>query len=169
MIRSAAAKKPARERLTVHQRHYRQLLRSAKRQSDQSKLESVFDGQVLTQGITGVVRNYKFHPDRKWELDHALPLLKLAVEIQGGIYGSTVQCNHCQQTVMRQLKDGTWIPVRQGMGHSTGTGIQRDIDKLNAAHELGWVVILLSGKMVMDGSGAALFKRFTELRSAGKI
>ena len=92
-----------------------------------------------------------------------MPSQRLACEIQGGLYGLTVTCNHCGQRVMRKLKDGQWIPVRQGMGHSTSTGIQRDIDKLNAAQELGWTVVLLSGRMVMDGSGIELFKRFIDL------
>jgi hypothetical protein len=150
-----------RERLTVHQQNYQRLLR----QAEGSQLEAVFDLQARAHGIEGLVPDYRFHPDRKWELDRALPSLKLGVEIQGGIHGRPVTCNHCHRIVQRTLANGRIIPVRQGMGHSTGTGIQRDIDKLNAAQELGWQVVLLSADMIENGAGIALLQRFIHLRS----
>jgi hypothetical protein len=66
----------------------------------------------------GWVREHKFHPARGWLLDFANPGLKLGVEINGSIWKGS-----------------------KG-GHSSGTGILRDMEKLNAAIECGWVVLV---------------------------
>ena len=62
------------------------------------------------------VRNFRFHPTRKWELDFAWPALKVGIEIQGGIF-------------------------RPGGGaHSRPANILRDLAKHNALLDLGWRV-----------------------------
>lgn len=58
---------------------------------------------------------YEFHPTRKWLFDFALPSEKIAIEINGGIW---------------RKKGG----AHQGANH------YRDMEKLNAAQELGWRV-----------------------------
>jgi hypothetical protein len=68
-------------------------------------------------GLQLPVPEYEFHPTRKWQFDYAFPLLKIAVEIEGGIW-------------------------RQGGGaHSHPLNIERDIEKYNAAAILGWRVL----------------------------
>lgn len=58
---------------------------------------------------------YRFHPDRKWRFDFAWPNVKLALEVEGGIY------------------------IRKG--HATISGIKRDMEKYNAAACLWWRVL----------------------------
>lgn len=60
------------------------------------------------------VREHQFHPKRKWRFDFAYPDLMIAIEIEGGI----------------------WTQGR----HITPQGFMRDIEKYNAAAELGWRV-----------------------------
>ena len=60
------------------------------------------------------VREYKFHPTRKWRLDFAWPDYRVAVEIEGGTFS------------------------RGRTGHTSGPAIQRDCDKHNELHRLGW-------------------------------
>ena len=63
------------------------------------------------------VRQFQFHPTRKWRFDFAFPDedVKLAVEVCGG----------------------TW---RKG-GHSSPMGITKDYEKFRAAQRLGWRVL----------------------------
>ena len=60
---------------------------------------------------------YRFS-DRRFRFDFACPHSKVAIELQGGVWG-------------------------QG-GHSTGTGITSDYEKFNLAQSLGWQVYLLT-------------------------
>jgi hypothetical protein len=90
-----------------------------------SDLETLFLFQVRAIGLPEPVLNYLFHEDRRWEFDFAWPDKMLSVELQGG----------------------TW---NQG-AHGRGSGILRDIQKLNAATLRGWRVILATTDMVSSG------------------
>ena len=57
---------------------------------------------------------WSFHPTRKWRFDFALPELKIAIEIDGGVF--------------------------TGGRHSGGIGQLKDMEKMNASAELGWLV-----------------------------
>jgi very-short-patch-repair endonuclease len=59
---------------------------------------------------------YKFHPERKWRFDFAIPSLKCAVEFNGGVFD------------------------RNG-SHTSLEKIGKDNEKLNAASVLGWKVL----------------------------
>ena len=61
------------------------------------------------------VREYRFHPTRKWRFDYALPEHKIAVEVDGGV----------------------WINGR----HNRASGYVKDLEKFNAAAATGWVVL----------------------------
>jgi very-short-patch-repair endonuclease len=66
-------------------------------------------------------------PGRKLEIDFAFVEERVGVELQGGIYAH--------------------------MGHSTGTGIQRDYDKQNLAQLEGWILLQLSTNRLEDAPG----------------
>ena len=57
---------------------------------------------------------WPFHPTRKWRFDYACPKLKIAIEVDGGIF--------------------------TGGRHSGGVGQLRDFEKGNAACAMGWYV-----------------------------
>lgn len=61
------------------------------------------------------VKEYRFHPTRLWRFDYAIPDLRIAIEIDGGI----------------------WINGR----HNRASGYLGDMEKFNAAATLGWVVL----------------------------
>lgn len=61
------------------------------------------------------VAEYKFCPDRKWRFDFAFPKLRLAVEIEGGLF--------------------------TGGRHSRPLGYIADMEKYNMASELGWTLL----------------------------
>ena len=68
-------------------------------------------------GMSGCVEEYKFHPTRKWRIDYAFPDIKLAIEIEGGIWLS---------------KYG------KKSRHFYGKGALCDMEKYSKAAELGW-------------------------------
>jgi len=64
-------------------------------------------------------KEYEFAPGRKYRSDYAIVSHKLLIEYEGGIF------------------------MERG-GHNSHTGIQRDIDKYELAHKLGFTVIRLT-------------------------
>ena len=67
------------------------------------------------------VREYLFHPTRKWSFDFAFIPSKIAVEVEG-----------------------------RGRHQSFG-GFEADAKKYNAAAKLGWMVLRYTPAMVMSG------------------
>ena len=58
---------------------------------------------------------FKFHPKRKWRFDFCIPELKIAIEYEG--------------------------LMSEKSRHTTITGYSKDMEKINAAQKLGWVVL----------------------------
>ncbi len=79
-----------------------------------SKLERRFE--LLWRILNGpeLVREYQFHPERKWRVDFAHIPSRILIEIEGGI----------------------WIQGR----HNRGAGFITDIEKYNEATFSGWRV-----------------------------
>jgi very-short-patch-repair endonuclease len=80
------------------------------------------------------VRQYQFHPERKWRVDFAWPERGVLVECEGGIWG------------------------RGGMAHSHPLGILRDIEKYNAAALAGFRVFRVTEMMLKNGEAARLLQ-----------
>lgn len=96
----------------------------------QSELEETMAGSIRMNRLPEPVREYPFAQSlgRKWRFDFAWPEQRVALEVEGG----------------------TWIKGK----HSTGVGIQRDIEKGNFAQLLGWLVIRATKQMVEDNTAA---------------
>jgi len=67
-----------------------------------------------------VVKEHKFHPERKWRFDFAVPAKMIAIEYEG-------------------LNS-------ERSGHTTLSGYTKDTEKYNAAQALGWKVIRFTVK-----------------------
>ena len=63
---------------------------------------------------------YPFHPTRKWRFDYAIPELKIAVEVDGGLFNA-------------------YMGKHAGR-HSGGMGQREDMQKMNEAAAMGWLV-----------------------------
>lgn len=98
-----------------------------------SELEAAFARQLESEGIGGVVREYVFHPRRRWRLDFAWPAERVAVEIEGGV----------------------WARGR----HVRGSGFEHDCVKYNEAICAGWKVLRVTGGQVMDRSALGWVRR----------
>jgi very-short-patch-repair endonuclease len=87
-------------------------------------LEDHLYGDLVKVGLHPV-RQFKFHPTRRWKFDFAFPDSMLAIEVDGG----------------------TWSNGR----HTRGSGYQKDAEKLNAATVLGWRLLRYTAAMVKSG------------------
>ena len=75
----------------------------------------LFTAYVKSELGADMVREYRFHDTRKWRFDYAIPALKIAVECDGGVWGYG--------------------------RHNRPKGYIKDMEKFNAAAEMGWVVL----------------------------
>ena len=91
-----------------------------------SKLEEEFAWQIKADRLPEPVREFRFHPSRRFRFDFAWPDKKAAIEVEGGI----------------------WNNGR----HTRGKGYSEDVIKYNEAALLGWTVLRVTGDMVKDGN-----------------
>lgn len=71
-----------------------------------------------------LVKEYRFHPVRKWRFDFAIPDHRIALEIEGGHWS--------------------------GGRHVRGVGYRNDCEKYNEAVKLGWRVLRYTTDMLGD-------------------
>jgi len=84
-------------------------------------------------GLPVPIAEHKFHSKRRWRFDYAFLDHKLAVEIEGGIWIGYKGKNGRGQ--------GGKNNYGQGGRHNRGQGFINDMEKYNAATELGWRVL----------------------------
>jgi hypothetical protein len=89
--------------------------------------------QMQVSGMAPPEREHKFHPRRRWRLDLSYPALKVAFEVEGGV----------------------WSEGR----HTRGSGFIGDCEKYNEATLLGWRVYRIPADWVKDGSALRLVER----------
>jgi hypothetical protein len=93
--------------------------------------------------------DHVFHPTRKWRFDAAWVKARLAVEVEGGIWGRPVNCHACGARVMAKGKGGRMYPVTTAGGrHVRGAGYTGDVEKYNEASRLGWIVLRVTKQMM---------------------
>jgi very-short-patch-repair endonuclease len=98
-----------------------------------SELVETLLWQLRAVNVEAPVREFRFHPSRKWRFDAAWPTLRVAVEVDGG----------------------TYIEGR----HNRGAGIENDAAKFSEAAALGWRVLRVTRKMVESGYALTLIER----------
>lgn len=92
----------------------------------ESVLEAEFALHLRAAGLTsGLVREFRFHPSRRWRFDFAWPEQRLAVEVEGGHWS--------------------------GGRHTRGSGFEADCEKYLHAVVEGWRVLRVTGSMVKSG------------------
>lgn len=84
-----------------------------------SKVEATPDLflRLLQERFPGrkIVKEHRFHPERKWRFDYAIPDLKIAVEVDGAVW--------------------------TGGRHNRAAGYIADMEKLNTAASMDWLVL----------------------------
>ena len=84
-------------------------------------------------------REHHFHDTRKWRFDIAFPAVKLAIEIDGGLF-----------------VDG---------GHSRGRARINDMERDIAANLLGWLVVRMPPEWIRPGTALANIERLVKVRA----
>lgn len=79
------------------------------------------------------VKEYRFHPDRKWRMDYAWPSEKLALEVEGGVW--------------------------TGGRHTRPQGFLGDMEKYNAAASMGWRILRATPKTLLTSATIELIKK----------
>jgi len=91
-------------------------------------------------GLPAPIREYQFHPTRKWRFDFAYPDAKVAIEVEGGSFSSG--------------------------RHTRGAGFEGDCEKYNAAAIRGWCVLRVTPRMIEDGRALSWLRRALALEAA---
>ena len=90
----------------------------------------------LLHGLPAPVKEFRFHPTRKWRFDYCWPDTKVALEIDGGVW--------------------------TGGRHTRGKGFISDQEKTNEAQVSGWIVLRTIPKDAASGAVLELVKRAME-------
>jgi very-short-patch-repair endonuclease len=103
-----------------------------------SRAEETLALHIRAEGLPVPVREFCFHPDRKFRLDFAWPQVRIGVEVQGlGLGG------------------------RMG-GHQTAAGMRRDCEKANLATAVGWRVLVFTSAQVRDLSAIKVLQQLLQ-------
>lgn len=89
-----------------------------------------------------VVAEHRFHEVRKWRFDYAIPHLRIALEVEGGVW--------------------------TGGRHTSSAGFLRDMEKYNEAALNGWVVLRCTPK-TLGSDGLRMLAEAVKLRQANLI
>jgi hypothetical protein len=95
--------------------------------------------------LLGFVREYRFHPTRKWRCDAALPDddVRVCVEYDGFVGASQGYGN---------------------VGHTSINGMKRDGEKANELALMGWILIRVNAETVKNGKAIEWVIRALEQR-----
>ena len=96
--------------------------------------------QLKVCGAPLPIREFIFHPVRRWRFDLAWPERKLALEVDGVVYHEA------------------------GKGrHQTVSGVEQDCNKFNEALLLNWRILRVTQAQVKSGEALAFIERALKL------
>ena len=93
----------------------------------------VFLAMLRDAGIKPPVTEHRFDAVRRWRMDYAWPDLKIALEVEGGI----------------------WSRGR----HTRGAGFLKDCEKYNEAAIAGWTVLRTTPSALCSAETISMIKR----------
>jgi hypothetical protein len=120
--------------------------------ASEDKVDPIFAAMLRVAELPQPKPEHRFSSERRFRFDYAWIDRCVALEVEGGIYGGR-RCPVCKRPSAR--------------GHSSITGIKRDIEKYNLATVLGWRVIrCLSTEFHSDKTIEILKKVLTDAEEA---
>ena len=90
------------------------IAKKSRQTAKKTQIRDVFTVICKTDLSVECVKEYKFHPERRWRFDYAIPEHKIALEVEGGV----------------------WTQGR----HTRPQGFLGDVEKYNTATLMGWRV-----------------------------
>jgi hypothetical protein len=113
--------------------------------------------QLVEAGLPEPEQEFSFAKaiGRNWRFDFAWPFYKIALEIEGALFGGrviNVGAGAFEYRTIRGVKQHVPVVgiVRLGGRHNTGAGQVADMEKYNHAAILGWCVVKATTTMVRD-------------------
>jgi hypothetical protein len=103
------------------------------KQKESAAVSDILDAVLRAAGLPPPVREYRFASPRRWRFDYAWPDLRLALEVEGGVWS--------------------------GGRHVRGRGYEGDCVKYSEAALRGWRVLRATTAMLRDGRALALLER----------
>lgn len=88
--------------------------KKSRKRAKPSQITDIFTVICKTDLKVECVKEYKFHPKRRWRFDYAIPDHKIALEVEGGVW--------------------------TGGRHIRAQGFLGDMEKYNTATLMGWRV-----------------------------
>jgi very-short-patch-repair endonuclease len=116
----------------------------APRKRRRSKLELELEGQLRLIGLDPLTE-HRFHDTRRWRFDFAFLAARVLLDVDGSIFAA-----ENEQTAGK---------------HARGAGICNDMEKRNAAAELGWCVLSYGPPHIRSGEAAMQIQRIVAARS----
>lgn len=114
----------------------RQVIRKRKKTrqtANASQIRDVFTIICKTDLGVDCFKEYRFHPERRWRFDYAIPSHRIALEVEGGV----------------------WTAGR----HTRPQGFLGDIEKYNTATLLGWRVFRTTPAELLTSATVNLLKQ----------
>lgn len=84
------------------------------------------------------VKEYRFHPVRRWRFDYCIPHLKIAIEQEGGV----------------------WSNGR----HTRGSGYVKDMEKYNQAAAMGYTVLRFTPQQLLTAPAFDLIREAVTIK-----
>lgn len=104
----------------------------------------------LGAGLPWPEAEYHFAPPRQWAFDWAWTVFRVAMEIEGGLFGRGKRCPVCGQ--------------RKVAGHGSIQRKKTDLEKYNAAAVRGWCVVRVIPDQVQSGEYLRLVEEALKAR-----
>ena len=105
--------------------------------------QTYFGAWIKQHGLPPPTNEHPFHPSRGWRFDFAWPAFRVALEVEGGIFGGT------DPKTGRKFKGA----------HSSVGGILRDIEKYNEGVAHGWRILRTPPDRLFSDTTVDLLRR----------
>lgn len=99
-----------------------------------SSWETYLENQIIDAGLPKPVREYKFHPTRRFRFDFCWPIIKFACEVDGNVYHRS--------------------------RHTSGAGYSKDCEKFAFATIEGYRIIRVTTGQVNKGEAIMWLKEY---------
>lgn len=114
----------------------------ARQKQNTAQIRDTFTCIVKADLRVECVKEFKFHPTRKWRFDYAIPSHRIALEVEGGV----------------------WTQGR----HTRPQGFLGDVDKYNSAALLGWRVFRTTPSELYSRATIEMLKQALSCQKAGE-